>query len=86
MSQLFWACAGEREVVMELEGVVHNGVIVPDDATLLREGTRVRIIPAPPEQPKPFGERFAQFKGAVPGLPADLAAQHEHYRLGTPKR
>ncbi len=24
---------------MELEGVVHNGVIVPDDATALPEGT-----------------------------------------------
>ena len=71
---------------MELEGVVHNGVIVPDNATVLPEGTRVRIIPAPAEPPKPFGERFAQFKGAVPDLPADLAAQHEHYRLGTPKR
>jgi len=40
----------------------------------------------PVEKPKPFGERFAQFKGAVPGLPADLAKQHDHYRLGTPKR
>jgi hypothetical protein len=71
---------------MKLEGVVHNGVIVMDDATALPEGTRVRISPATPEQPKPFGERFAQFKGAVPGLPADLAEQHDHYRLGTPKR
>lgn len=71
---------------MELEGVVHNGVIVPDDASALPEGTRVRISPAPREKPRPFGERFAQFKGAVPGLPADLAQQHDHYRLGTPKR
>jgi hypothetical protein len=71
---------------MELEGVVHNGVIVPDDATALPEGTRVRITPAPTETVKPFGQRFAQFKGAVPGLPADLAEQHDHYRLGTPKR
>jgi hypothetical protein len=71
---------------MELEGIVHNGVIVPDDATALTEGMRVRISLAPQESPKPFGERFAQFKGAVPNLPADLAEQHEHYRLGTPKR
>ena len=42
---------------MELEGVVHNGVIVPDDATALAEGTRVRITPAPLEKPRPFGER-----------------------------
>ena len=71
---------------MELEGVVHNGVIVPDSAMSLPEGTRVRITPAALEQPKPFGERFAQFKGAAPGLPADLAEQHDHYRLGTSKR
>ena len=71
---------------MELEGVVHNGVIVPDDATALPEGTRVRIRPATGGEPKPFGERFARFKGAVPGLPADLAAQHDHYRLVMPKR
>ena len=71
---------------MELEGVVHNGVIVPDDATALTEGTRVRILPASVEDAEPFGERFAQFKGAAPGLPADLAEQHDHYRLGTPKR
>jgi hypothetical protein len=71
---------------MELEGVVHNGVIVPDDATALPEGARVRITPVPLEKPQTFGERFAQFKGAVLGLPADLAEQHDHYRLGTPKR
>ncbi|MGI8979725.1 MAG: hypothetical protein ACR2FY_10900 [Pirellulaceae bacterium] len=71
---------------MELEGVVHNGVIVPDNVTALPEGMRVRISPAAPEEPRPFGERFAKFKGAVPGLPADLAEQHDHYRLGTPKR
>lgn len=71
---------------MELEGVVHDGVIVPDDATALPEGMRVRISPLPLEAQKPFGERFAKFKGAAPGLPADLAQQHDHYRLGTPKR
>lgn len=71
---------------MEIEGVVHNGVIVPDDATALLEGTRVRISPAPVKEPRSFGERFAQFKGAVPGLPSDLAEQHDDYRLGTPKQ
>ena len=71
---------------MELEGVVQNGVIVPDDAAALPEGTRVRIAPVPGEPTRPFGQRFAQFKGAAAGLQADLAGQHEHYRLGTPKR
>jgi hypothetical protein len=71
---------------MELEGVVQNAVIVPDDPKALAEGTRVRISPVPQPEPRSFGERFAQFKGAIPGLAADLAEQHDHYRLGTPKR
>ena len=71
---------------MDLEGVVHNGVIVPDDATALTEGMRVRITPAADEKPQTFGERFARFQGALPNLPADLADQHDHFRLGLPKR
>jgi hypothetical protein len=86
----FRMIARTRRREVELEGVVHKGVIVPDDATGLPEGARVRISPVPPppapETPKPFGERFAQFKGAASGLPADLAARHGQYRLGTPKR
>jgi hypothetical protein len=67
---------------LELEGVVHKAIIVPDDGTGLPEGTRVRIIVVPAEQPKPFGERFARFKWAVPGLPADSASQQDHDRAG----
>jgi hypothetical protein len=62
---------------MELEGVVHNGVIVPDDATALSEGTRVRIEPLPAEMPKPFGERYAAFRGSI-NAPEDLATQQVH--------
>jgi hypothetical protein len=71
---------------MEIEGLVHDGVIIPDDPTAFPEGTLVRITPVNPEKPRSFGERLAQFKGAVSGMPVDLARQHEHYRLGTPKR
>jgi len=71
---------------MDLQGIVQNGVIVPDDATSLPDGTRVRISVLRDQCPKAFGDRFAEFKGSVPGLPADLAAQHDHYRLGKPKR
>ena len=55
---------------MELEGVVQNGVIVPDDATALPEGTRVSIAPVPVEKPKTFGERMAKFCGAIQDAPA----------------
>jgi hypothetical protein len=69
---------------MELEGVVHNGVIVLDDAESLPEGTRVRVSPQSekskpsPAKSRTFGERYAQFKGAAAGLPPDLAEQHSH--------
>jgi hypothetical protein len=71
---------------MDLEGTVQNGVILPDDSTGLTDGTRVRILVNQPPVTRSFGERFAQFKGAIRDLPEDLAAQHDHYRLGTPKR
>jgi hypothetical protein len=71
---------------MELDGVVQNGVIVPETAQALPEGARVRIIIGPQDKPSSFGERYGAFKGAVPDLPTDLAQQHDHYRLGTPKR
>lgn len=71
---------------MALEGVVHNGVIVPDDAQALSEGTRVRIEPVTDDKQATFGELFGDLAVDCLDLPTDLAAQHEHYRLGTPKR
>jgi hypothetical protein len=71
---------------MELEGVVRNGVIIPDDAQALTEGTRVRIEPVGVGKQTTFGELFGDLTKECPDLPTDLAAQHDHYRLGTPKR
>ncbi len=71
---------------MKLEGVVHNGVIVPDDSQVLSEGTRVRIEPVNAEKKATFGELFGDLVADCVDLPTDLAAQHDHYRLGTPKR
>jgi hypothetical protein len=71
---------------MKLEGVVHNGVIVPDDSHLLSEGTRVRIEPVSTAKKSTFGELFGDLMVDCAELPTDLAAQHDHYRLGTPKR
>ena len=70
------------------EGTFHNGVIVPDDATTVAEGTRVTYTPvAPAETPrKSFRERYGDLMVDCPDLPTDLSTQHEHYRLGTPKR
>ena len=71
---------------MKLEGVVHNGVIVPDDSQALSEGTRVRIEPVNGAKKSTFGELFGDLVVDCADLPTDLAAQHDHYRLGTPKR
>lgn len=73
-------------VNMELQGVVHNGVIVPDSAMALEEGTRVRFEPMIVANQKTFGQIFGDLMLDCPDLPTDLADQHEHYRLGTPKR
>ncbi len=35
---------------------------------------------------KSFGDKYGRFLGSIEGLPSDLASQHDHYRLGTPKR
>jgi len=71
---------------MELEGTVRDGVIVLDRVEELKDGDRVRVTVIDSERPKStFGERYAKFIGSIEG-PSDLADQHEHYRLGTPKR
>ena len=76
--------------MLKFEGVVRDGVIVPDEPVALKNGTRVKFegvdeaaepIPIPT-----FAEAFGDLRGAFPDLPADLASQHEHYRLGIPKR
>ena len=71
---------------MKLEGVVHNGVIVPDDSQALSEGTRVRIEPVNASKKSTFGELFGDLVVDCSESPTDLAAQHDHYRLRTPKR
>jgi hypothetical protein len=71
---------------MELQGVVHNGVIVPDDSQALAEGTRVRFEPISIDKQPTFGELFRDLAVDCPDLPTDLASQHDHYRLGKPKR
>ncbi len=71
---------------MELGGVVHNGVIVPDNAQALAERTRVCIEAVKVDEQPTFGQLFGDLVIASSDLPTDLAAQHEHYRLGKPKR
>ena len=70
---------------MSYRGHVENGAIVLDEAASLQEGTEVRVEVIEPRA-KTLAERFAPFVGCLDDLPEDLAAQHDHYLHGTPKR
>jgi hypothetical protein len=71
-------------------GQVVNGVIVLDEGTPpLPEGTRLRVeVETGLETPrrKSLAERYAPIVGIAEGLPADMAAEHDHYIHGTPRR
>lgn len=77
---------------MTLHGQVRDGVIVFDPPVTLPEGTEVQVqvlqttSEAREDEPASLFERLKPFVGAAKGLPADFAAQHDHYLHGTPKR
>ncbi len=80
---------------MELEGTVAGGLIVPDSgAPPLVDGTRIEFqvkstevgIPEPEGKPGWFMDLVRDLIVDDPDSPGDRAAQHDHYRLGTPKR
>jgi hypothetical protein len=77
---------------MEITGVVNNGTVVLDQPSSIPDGTKVVIQVL--DQAKRTGEgssaslgkRLLKHAATVPGLPADLSEQHDHYLHGTPKR
>ena len=77
---------------MELEGVVQDGVIIPQGGYSLPEGTKVRITSAEVAQPSAptIWEKLRQlakkWEQRPCDLPEDLAINHDHYIRGTPKR
>ena len=71
---------------MELEGTVQNGVVVVDNQAVLPEGARVKILIEAAAARPTLADRLLRHAGTVPGLPSDLAEQHDHYIHGTPKR
>jgi hypothetical protein len=73
---------------MQIEGTVHNGVVVLESDALLPEGTRVTVIPQEPADDvgPTIYERYQEIIGAAHGLPADMAENHDHYIHGTPKK
>jgi hypothetical protein len=73
---------------MELEGTVSNGVVVLDPGAEVPDGTRVRIVvpKTAPSTVSPLGQRLLKLAGTANDLPSDMAALHDHYIHGMPKR
>jgi predicted DNA-binding antitoxin AbrB/MazE fold protein len=76
---------------MELDGVVQNGVIVPQGECSLPNGTKVRVVVSElAARTETVGDRLnrlaERFKDEGHDLPADYSVNFEHYIFGTPKR
>ncbi|GIW79051.1 MAG: hypothetical protein KatS3mg105_0858 [Gemmatales bacterium] len=72
---------------MTLQGTVRNGVIVLDPPGQLPEGTRVKVLVEDRSaSAQSLRDLLLEFAGSCSGLPHDMAAQHDHYIHGTPKR
>ena len=71
---------------MIYHGQIKNGIVVLDEKPELPEGTEVEVqtIPSPPR--KTLAERFQNVIGRATVLPDDMAAQHDHYIHGSPKK
>jgi hypothetical protein len=71
---------------MTLDGTVRDGIIVLDNGVQIPDGTRVQVVVADGVVEPPTLLSLLKLAGAAKGLPADFAAQHDHYIHGTPKR
>jgi hypothetical protein len=84
--------------VSEYRGIVQHGVVVLQ-GTALPEGTEVTIIPVKAGVPVVKGlatktsaesasiwQKLAQLGRDAEGEPSDLAANHDHYLHGLPRR
>jgi hypothetical protein len=60
-------------------------VIVPDEPLQLPVGQRLRLHLELADSVPRFAE-FHRFGADLPDAPSDLAAQHDHYLYGSPKR
>ena len=70
---------------MSFTGTIENGVIKLPPEITLPEGTQVRIELVPPSR-RHLVEKLRAIAQTMPDMPADWAAQHDHYIHGTPKR
>ena len=71
---------------MVYRGHVKGGVVVFDPGIQLPEGVEVKVEPIAPSTGKTLAEQLGDLVGSVRDLPSDMAAQHDHYLHGAPKR
>ena len=76
---------------MVYRGKVKDGVVVLEKGAGLPDGTEVRVEPFVRDESvavagPTLAEQFADVIGTVSDLPSDMAAQHDHYLHGAPKR
>lgn len=71
----------------EFSGTIVNGVVVLQAREKIPEGMQVRVrVVETTAEPEPLGKRLLKFAGTIPGLPADMAENHDHYIHGQPKQ
>ncbi|NUM52325.1 MAG: hypothetical protein HUU46_01655 [Candidatus Hydrogenedentes bacterium] len=71
---------------MTYRGHVRNGVIVLDDRQCLPEGTEVAVEVTSTSENDTWVERLKDVIGSVDDLPDDMAANHDHYLHGAPRK
>ncbi len=76
---------------MSINAIVENDTIKLPPGVHLPDGTEVSIVAITPHQTtegptRTLAERYAEFIGIWEDGPEDLAAQHDHYASGAPKR
>jgi predicted DNA-binding antitoxin AbrB/MazE fold protein len=80
---------------MVIQAIFENGVFRPSEPVQLPESCRVElilrqtaVIDSPLTEKPPLAKlaEIAASHPENPNAPADLAAQHDHYLYGTPKR
>jgi hypothetical protein len=74
-------------------GRVKKGVVVRESGVRLREGAAVRVEPVEETQRAAASQEACQLQegllalsGVIKEEPSDLARNHDHYLLGTPRR
>ena len=70
---------------MTIAGTMKNGVVVLDEVLAIPDGTRVDVV-VPQQAGEPTLKGLLKFAGVIKDMPADFAAQHDHYIHGTPKK